>query len=172
MLGVPKHGVILVKHNNDWENEFEKTKQILLDIHKDNVVDIQHVGSTSIKGIMAKPMLDIAILLKNLIDFSFSSMASNGYEYFDEVASGHHLFVLRGDGGISLQHIHCYSEKNSVEFLSQVKFRDFIRSNAEYAKEYELLKLKLYKLYPNDRNKYTEGKQEFFDKIKLLTDKN
>ncbi|WP_408626154.1 GrpB family protein [Anaerocolumna cellulosilytica] len=51
-----------------------------------------------------------------------------------------------------------------------MKFRDFIRSHSEYAKEYELLKQELFKIYSNDRNKYTEGKQAFFDKIKQLAD--
>ena len=95
MIGVPRHKVLLVEHDEKWAEEFEKTKLTLVNIHGDNVVDIQHVGSTAIKGIMAKPMLDIAIVFKSLSDSVFIKMKKNGYEYFGEVVSGKHLFVLR-----------------------------------------------------------------------------
>ena len=170
MIAVPKNKVLLVEHDEKWEEEFEQTKLTLSKMHGENVVDIQHVGSTSIKGIMAKPMLDIAMVLKSITDSFFKIMKDNGYEYFGEVVTGKHLFVLRGEGGVSLQHVHCYEEKNLEYFFDQIKFRDFLRSHSEYAREFELLKLELFKLYYNDRQKYTEGKQAFFNKIKRLVD--
>lgn len=170
MIGVPKHKVLLVEHDEKWEEEFEQVKETLAKIHGENVVDIQHVGSTAIKGIMAKPMLDIAIVLKSITDSFFKIMKDNEYKYYGEVVTGKHLFVLRGEGGVSLQHVHCYEEKNLEHFYDQIKFRDFLRSHSEYAKEYERLKLELYEIYYNDRQKYTEGKQAFFDKIKQLAD--
>jgi GrpB-like predicted nucleotidyltransferase (UPF0157 family) len=170
MFGVPKNKVILMNHNEKWAEAFEKTKQILIKIHGDNVVDIQHVGSTAIKGIMAKPMLDIAIVLKSITDFVFSDMTENGYTYYGEVIPGKYLFILRGVDEVSLQHVHCYEEKNCAPYFDQIKFRDFIRSHPEYAREYERLKKELYKIHSNDRSKYTEGKQAFFDKIKRLAD--
>ena len=172
MIGVPKYKVLLVEHDERWAEEFEKTKLILLNIHGENVVDIQHVGSTAIKGIMAKPMLDIAIVFKSITDSFFKKMKENGYEYYGEVVTGKHLYILRGEGEVSLQHVHCYEEKNLEQFFDQINFRDFIRSHSEYAKEYELLKQELFKIYFNDRKKYTEGKQAFFNKIKQLADEN
>lgn len=172
MLGVPKYKVLLKSHDEKWAEEFEKTKQTLINIHGDNVVDIQHVGSTAIKGIVAKPLLDIAIVFKTITNSVFSTMEENRYEYYGEVITGKHLFILRGEGEVSLQHIHCYEEKNCDQFWDQIKFRDFIRSHSEFAKEYELLKQELYKIYSDDRKKYTEGKQAFFDKIKQFADKN
>lgn len=169
MQGVPKHKVVLEKHCDEWAAEFERTKQLLRRIHGDNIVDIQHVGSTAIEGIVAKPMLDVAILFKLLDDSVFSAMTGNGYEYYGEVAEGKHLFILRGKKEESLQHIHCYAEKASELFYEQIRFRDFIRSHSEYAREYELLKLELCQLYANDRKKYTVGKQSFFDTIKELS---
>ncbi|WP_157785695.1 GrpB family protein [Clostridium tunisiense] len=49
-------------------------------------------------------------------------------------------------------------KKNCKQFFEQIKFRDFIRSHSEFAKEYELLKQELYKMYADDRKKYTESK--------------
>ncbi|MNC61356.1 hypothetical protein D3C75_1112940 [compost metagenome] len=117
-------------------------------------------------------MLDIAIVLKSVTDIVFIAMVETGYEYYGEVITGKYLFVLRGENEVSLQHVHCYEEKNCALFFDQMKFRDFLRSQSEYAKEYEILKQELYKVYSNDRKKYTEGKQAFFDKIKRLADEN
>nr|WP_278280715.1 GrpB family protein [Clostridium sp. Marseille-P299] len=118
-MGVPKYKVLLVEHDEQWAEGFEKTKLTLANIHGENVVDIQHVGSTAIKGIMAKPMLDIAIVFKALSDSVFIIMKDNGYEYFGEVVTGKHLFILRGEGEVSLQHIHCYEEKKLEHFLTK-----------------------------------------------------
>lgn len=168
MLGVPKYKVILENHREEWAAEFEEVKRHLQNIHGNNIIDIQHVGSTAIEGIMAKPMLDIAVLFKCMHNLVFDIMKDNGYIYYGEVAAGKHLFILRGQDDVSLQHIHCYEESNPALFLEQLRFRDFLRTHPLYAREYEQLKLDLYKLYPNNREKYTAGKQAFFDKIKSL----
>ena len=99
------------KHNKKWAEEFEKTKQTLISIHGDNVVDIQHVGSTAIKGIVAKPMLDIAIVLRDITDFVLTAMCENGYEYYGEVITGKYLFILRGEDKVSLTEYIKYIEK-------------------------------------------------------------
>lgn len=173
MIGIPRYKVLLVEHDEKWAEEFENVKRTLINIYGENVIDIQHVGSTAIKGIMAKPLLDIAVVFKSITDSIIATMKKNGYEYFGEVATGeHHLFILRGEGEVSLQHIHCYDELTLTQYFDQIKFRDFIRLHPKYAKEYELLKQELFSMYSNDRKKYTEGKQLFFDKIKQLADEN
>lgn len=70
--------------------------------------------------------------------------------------------ILRGENEFSLQHVHCYGQDRPSLFYEQIRFRDFLRAHAEYAKEYELLKLELSQRYANDRNKYTVSKQVFF----------
>ena len=97
-------------------------------------------------------------------------MKKNGYEIWRSSVRETSFCFKRRE--VSLQHIHCYEEKNLEHFYDQIKFRDFIRSHPEYAKEYELLKQELFKIYFNDRKKYTEGKQAFFNKIKQLVDEN
>lgn len=168
MQGVPRKKVVLENHREEWAEEFACVKRLLLRVHGENVVDIQHVGSTAVEGIMAKPMLDVAVLFRRIADPVFTAMAENGYAYYGEVTSGKHLFILRGQNELSLQHIHCYEEGNCGLFYEQLRFRDYLRSHPAYAKEYEALKLKLLELYADDRKKYTAGKQAFFDKIKLL----
>jgi len=167
MLGIPKNKVLLVDHDEKWAEEFDSVKSKLSSVLNGNIVDIQHVGSTSIKGIMAKPMLDVSVLVKTITPV-FETMKENGYEYIGEVVTGKFLFILWNKEECSLQHIHCHEETNSEWFYRQIQFRDYLRSNPQYAQEYEQLKQELYELYPNDRESYTRGKQAFFDKINQL----
>lgn len=75
---------------------------------------------------------------------------------------------VRGEKGCSLQHVHCYEERNLALFYEQIRFRDYLCAHPEAAEEYASLKTVLCRMYANDRRKYTEGKQAFFDKIKRL----
>lgn len=168
MLGVPKNRVILLPHNKKRVDEYSKVKELFMEMFTDEIVLIEHVGSTSIPGIMAKPMLDVAIVFKDMTEPVFHKMKENNYIYYGEVASGKYLFILREENGISLQHIHCYKSNDLTLFYEQVQFRNFLRSHSKYAKEYEQLKISLSKIYSDDRKKYTAGKQVFFDKIKVL----
>ena len=172
MLGVPKNRVILLPHSDTWADEYSKVKEFFMEMFADEIVSIEHVGSTSIPGIMAKPMLDVAVVFKDITAQVFHKMEESQYVYYGEVASGKYLFVLRGENEISLQHIHCYKSNDLTLFYEQIQFRDFLRTHSKYAKEYEELKNSLSKMYCDDRKKYTAGKQAFFDKIKILAAQN
>ena len=168
MLGVPKNAVILLPHDRRWVEEYNAVKESLTETFPDNIVRSEQVGSTSIDGILAKPMLDVAVVFKNISEQVFTQMNDMGYVYYGEVAVGKYLFVLRDKDNVSLQHIHCYAENNLTLYYEQIQFRDFLRSNPPYAKEYEALKQRLAQMYPDNRKAYTAGKQFFFDKIKAL----
>ena len=172
MLGVPKNKVILLYHSDAWAEEYCDVKEHFLKIFGDEIVAIEHVGSTAIPEIMAKPMLDIAIVFREMTEQIHRKMEEHKYIYYGEVARGKYLFLLKRENGDSLQHVHCYASKDTTLFYEQIRFRDFLRAHPEYAKEYEELKKHLSKLYPDDRKKYTAGKQAFFEKIRLLAAQN
>lgn len=168
MRGVPRNKVVLEPHNEAWAEEFRREKERLLRIHGDSVVDIQHVGSTAIAGIVAKPMLDVAVLFKALTDEVIEAMRGSGYEYYGEVTEGKRLFILRDGEGASLEHVHCYEEKDRRLYDEQLRFRDYLRAHPACASAYEQLKQDLCRIYADDRRKYTAGKQAFFDMIREL----
>lgn len=168
MLGVPKNKVILSPHDDRWTDEFRQAEQRFRERFGDGIVRIEHVGSTAIPGILAKPMLDIAILFREITGPVFDRMRSLGYTYYGEVASGKHLFLLREADGRSLQHVHCSAVNRPELFDAQLRFRDFLRAHPAYAREYEQLKRQLASRYPDDRSRYTAGKQKFFEKIESL----
>ena len=162
MQGVERYKVRLLSHCKEWEDEFEETKKQLKQIFRNNTYDIQHVGSTSIKGIYAKPILDIAVVLKSFEDMNIEGMKRAGYDYCgaQNKEKTRYLFVLRGEGEISLRHIHCY-EPNNLDFYFVTKFRDFLNEHEDYADEYSNLKLSLSQQYPDDRIAYTDKKESF-----------
>ncbi len=168
MEGVERYEVRLLPHNNDWINEFEALKPVLATILGDNVLDIQHVGSTSIKNINAKPILDVAIKVISFSGLNIEGMKHHGYDYCGESGvSGRQLFVLRKDGHVSLHHIHCY-EADNIGFENQVCFRNHLNTHPNLAQQYNDLKHELAMKYPNDRYKYTDGKESFIQFVLKL----
>ncbi|MGO0883095.1 GrpB family protein [Clostridioides difficile] len=166
MEGVERYKVRLLPYNQKWSTEFLLAKKQIETTWKDNILDIQHVGSTSINVICAKPILDIAIRLKSIDNMNVKSMIELGYDYCRQQNnnSNHYLYVLRGRNQISLRHIHCYSSDDK-EFLQLVGFRDYLNTHHDVAFQYAKLKIKLAKQYPDDRQFYTIGKEEFIKGI-------
>jgi GrpB-like predicted nucleotidyltransferase (UPF0157 family) len=162
MQGVERYKVRLLPHCEEWKMEFEEAKKQLKEIFGDKVDDIQHFGSTSINGIYAKPILDIAVVLKSFEDMNIDGMKKAGYDYCgaQNEEKDRYLFVLRGEGQISLRHIHCY-EPNNYDFYYVTHFRDFLNQYEEYAKGYSNLKRYLAEKYPDDRFAYTDEKEGF-----------
>ena len=168
MIGVKRNKVILVPHDDNWGNEYRLAKAELINIFGDNIVEIHHVGSTAIKGIVAKPILDIAVVIKDEALLNMAGMESAGYEYRgDAGVPGRFYFVRRVNGDISTHHIHCYLKDND-DYNSLVLFANYLNNHPEYAKQYNDLKIKLAREYPDDRGAYGEGKTAFIERIVAL----
>ncbi len=166
MQGVERYKVRLLPYSEEWGKEYLETKEEIKKIWEENILDIQHVGSTAINGICAKPILDIAVRVRSLNSMDIQLMKNLGYDFCGarNAENTYYLFVLRGENQISLKHIHCYGA-DEKEYFKLVGFRDFLNSNSDYAKQYADLKEELAKQYPDDRVSYTEGKEYFIKMI-------
>lgn len=166
MEGVERYKVRLLAHNKEWENEFIDVKNQIGAIWSNNILDIQHVGSTVINDICAKPILDIAVRLNSIIKMDVYSMEQLGYEYCgpQHGEDTYHLYVLRGGNQVSLRHIHYYDVQDK-EFDQLVGFRDCLNSNYDVAKEYSELKEALALQHSEDRAAYTKGKENFIQRV-------
>ena len=166
MQGVQRYKVHLLPHDPMWKAEFLVVQEQIHGLWQDNVVDIQHFGSTAIDNVWAKPILDVAVVLKSFADMDIKALTDIGYDYCGLQTPGHdrHLFVLRGDGERSLHHIHCY-EPNSPDFVNCIRFRDYLNAHPEKALEYSELKKKLAIQFPDDRVAYTDAKHAFIQDI-------
>lgn len=173
MEGVKRNQVCLMPHQRAWDEEFERVRKQILEIWGENALDIQHVGSTAIPSIWAKPILDVAVRLCSIDRMNKDKLEELGYDYRgpQHGKETYHLFVLRGAGELSLHHIHCY-DKSDGEFFQLVGFRDYLCTHEEKAAEYEKLKRSLAAQYPLDRVAYTEGKKDFIQGIYEILEKN
>lgn len=167
MLGLKRGSVELTAHQDIWEEDAAKTILLLKSILNDAAVDIQHVGSTAIKDICAKPIIDIAVGFCSLSSIKpyIGLLEEKGIIFRKEDVERQLLFVI-GDfeKDIRTHHIH-FAEWDSVEWNNYINFRDYLNAFPEYAKEYETLKKNLATEFFNDRGSYTAGKEEFIKKI-------
>ena len=167
MIGLKRGTVELLPHNPLWEDVAAETIKKLKSLLNDVAVDIQHVGSTSIQNICAKPIIDIAVGVNTLDSIKpyIEQLEKNGIIFRKEDVKEQLLFVI-GDfeKEFRTHHIHVV-EWNSVAWNNYINFRDYLNAFPEYAKEYDDLKKKLALEFANNRGNYTAGKQEFIDRI-------
>ena len=166
MEGVARGKVRLLPHQTEWAQEFRLVAEQIRAAWAGNMWDIQHVGSTAVPGIRAKPILDVAVLLRSVRAMDVAAMEHLGYEYCGprEGRETYHLFVLRSPEGLSLRHIHCYDAADT-EFSRLVGFRDYLNAHPDTAARYEALKMALAAKYPDDRVAYTAGKAAFIQSV-------
>ena len=167
MIGLKRGTVELLPHNPLWEDVAAETIKKLKSLLQDVAIDIQHVGSTSIQNICAKPIIDIAVGVNTLDSIKpyIEQLEKNGIIFRKEDVKEQLLFVI-GDfeKEFRTHHIHVV-EWNSIAWNNYINFRDYLNAFPEYAKEYDELKKKLALEFANNRGNYTAGKQEFIDRI-------
>lgn len=166
MYGMKKDELRLLPHNPAWKADFLREKSRIADTLKDESVQIEHVGSTAISTVHAKPILDLAILCgKSGFEPVIKALMELGYEYrgqFDEKA-GHYYAVLDKDN-VRLCQAHIYTEANEGWHF-KLLFREVLSQNPELAREYNDYKLQLAKEAAN-KNEYAEIKTRWLDAFK------
>lgn len=165
-MGLQNNLVILNSHNLEWQKAYEVEKLILKAIFSDSAVKIEHVGSTALDGISAKPIIDIAVGVKTL-DLSenlIKRLEEIGYERIPEHGDIDRIFFAKGNNKNRTHHLHV-ELYDGVSWNNHILFRDYLNSNKEKLKEYEVLKKELAIKYYNDRDKYTAGKASFITAV-------
>ena len=169
MLGLKKGAVVLVEYRKEWETEAQKIILKLKELLGNIIKDIEHIGSTSIPSIKAKPIIDIAVLVDSFDDVLTyeQKMRENGFFYIPHNKTDNQLLFARGsfyekNGDLQTHFIHIV-KSDSSEFVNYINFRDYLRNNFSVAKQYEALKISLAEKYSGDncRENYTEGKHNF-----------
>ncbi len=158
-------GVVeLVPHDPNWKNAFEKEKNRLEGAIGQYVLDIQHIGSTAVAGICAKPIIDIAAAVENFEEaiVCVEPLTILGYVYHGENGiPRRHYFDF---GSPCTVHLHIF-ELSSPEWQAHILFRDYLIRHPEAAARYEALKIRLAEAYRRDREKYTDSKGGLISEI-------
>lgn len=158
--------VVIEKWNSKWKDEFEK---IVASLGKDiiyNSIKIEHVGSTSVEGLSAKPIIDLDIVIENdKFEIIKRLLNDKGYEYEGDLGiEGREAFSYSGKEELMIHHLYV-CPKDSKELFKHIIFRNFLRNNSALASEYSRVKEKAAVLYPDDIDKYMEFKAEIIEKI-------
>ena len=158
--------VILENYNPLWPEQFEAEKAQLFSIAgKWQVGAIEHIGSTAVPGIPAKPVIDIMFGVQTLEESkpAIDALSANGYQYWPYKVDLMHWFC-KPDDSFRTHHLHLVPFESEL-WQQRICFRDKLRNSAALAKEYAELKQALAAKYRNDREAYTDKKWPFFQKV-------
>lgn len=172
MLGLKPGTVKLTSHHKEWAILFTEEKERLLSVLNGIKVNIEHVGSTAISGLMAKPILDIALAVQSPTQIKkvYKILEKNGYRDRGELGiADRHLFIL-GPEDWRTHHLHV-TLKGSNFWKEHILFRDYLLTHKSALTRYNTLKNKLAKKFANDRESYTKAKGAFIQSILAKTKK-
>ena len=166
--------IIVVAYNPDWEKEFEQIKSELIPVLSDLILNIEHVGSTSVPGLYAKPIIDIDIVIElELFDKVKEQLEKIGYFHVGNLGiEGREAFKYENKPHLMEHHLYV-CDKNSDELKRHIALRNFLRNNKEYCDKYSAIKIEMAKNYPDNIDSYIDGKQstilEIYEKCGLDT---
>lgn len=177
-------------YNPDWEKQFKNYSKLIFDTLKDFEPIIEHIGSTSVKGLGAKPIIDIMVGFKNETELNLiaENMINSGFTYYriyDVLMPERRLFVLlnnqyetlkyfdEGDknpiekGFIPIVNCHC-TILNNAFWKRHIGFRDYLRNNDDLRNQYHELKKQLSKKEWESLGDYTDAKSDFIKSVEKL----
>ena len=160
-----KH-VLVQPYNKAWKQNFIDIKAELQDALGELALAIEHVGSTSVDGLSAKPIIDIDVVIKEeMLDDVIWALQRIGYQHEGNLGiPGREAFKY--DGKEHLQKHHLYvCPQDSAELRRHIAFRDYLRTHPEAVREYSRIKEEGASLYPLDMAKYIEHKSPFIERI-------
>ena len=166
-LGLVRGELELMDYRDDYKKIYEKEKENLLRIYEGRISSIEHVGSTSIKGIKSKPIIDILIQTDDLEDFkeyTESKVEGETYTVKKEPTMGGDYLIRKEEDGKVKSFIHVY-KTGDMNGITSIMFRDYLNKHEDERKRYEELKMELLKKYKNERKQYTHGKDEYIKEV-------
>ena len=159
--------VLVVPYDPNWPHEFSIASEELIPAFGKTLLQVHHIGSTSIPGIHAKPIIDILAVVSSLnsVDQQSAQMKSLGYEVMGEFGIvGRRYFRRDNSAGQRTHQIHAFAV-GSPDVARHLAFREFMRAHPQIAEQYSKLKQRLAAEHPNDIEAYLDGKDPFIKEM-------
>lgn len=158
--------VEVVAYDSSWPKKFEEEKEKIKQILGDNYISCHHIGSTSVEGLHAKPVIDIMPIVKDIskVDTKINAFNKIGYECLGENGIVGRRFFRKGEKKRT-HHIHVFEESSNDDIKRHLAVRDYLRTHPNTCKEYARLKLILAQKYYNDIDRYCNGKDSFVKRM-------
>lgn len=162
--GLSRYQVKLMPHQANWAVLFANEAENIRGAIGDSSLRVEHVGSTAVPGIYAKPIIDIAIpyVEANKAKEYIDPLEKIGYIYKDEEGVSGRLFFVKGPEEMRTFYLHVV---DNAEFDRLITFKEKLIHNTELAREYSELKIKLAEQFPENRKSYTKSKDKFISDI-------
>ncbi len=169
--GVEKREIRILDYDPDWPKQFETHAKIIADALGNSALRIEHIGSTSVPGLAAKPIIDILVAVQDSADESayLPRLEAAGYvlRVREPDWNEHRMFRTREKD----VHIHIYST-GCPEIQRNLTFRDRLRRNTDDRHRYEQTKRELAAKDWPDMNAYAQAKTEVIESICTITDED
>lgn len=159
--------VIVLPYDASWKTAFNDIRRELEAALEDLAVSIEHVGSTSVEGLSAKPIIDIDVVIRDyaVFDAVVRKLASVGYVHEGDLGiKDREAFKYTHKPHLQKHHLYVWPQ-DSAELRRHITFRDFLRSNPDAVQEYSAVKEAAARLYPEDIDGYIAFKSPCIERL-------
>ncbi|MFB4211487.1 GrpB family protein [Shouchella sp. JSM 1781072] len=159
--------VEVMAYNERWARMFSEEEARLNDIFGNEIIATYHIGSTSVVGLSAKPVIDIMPVVRDInhVDEFNESMVNIGYSPKGENGIAKRRYFEKG-GDNRTHHVHIY-QSGSHEIMRHLAFREFLKEHPNALKAYSQMKERLAKEFPHNIKAYINGKDEFVKDLEM-----
>ncbi|GGH27027.1 hypothetical protein GCM10008013_28220 [Paenibacillus segetis] len=163
--------VEVVPYNPEWKIQFEQIKSMITGYIGDLILAVEHVGSTSVEGLSAKPIIDLDVVMDSyeVLPEIIERLEKAGFVHQGNLGiEGREAFKRTCEDGFMKYHLYV-CPKDGKGYLEHIAFRDYLRANESAREDYEALKLNLAETYRYDIDNYCDNKTEFVKGILKMT---
>lgn len=167
MIGLRRGVVRMADHDPQWAELFAAEAEVIRRAAGPLALEVEHVGSTAVPGLVAKPILDLAVAVRAAADVTEVARRLIGTGYLDrgdQGREGGYLLVRDAEPDLRTVHLHIVTS-DDAQWAGYLSFRDALRRDAALRNEYAALKAALAARYPEDREQYTNGKHAFIRRV-------
>ena len=162
--------VVVLPYDRTWKFDFEEIKREIEDAIGDLMIGIEHVGSTSVEGMSAKPIIDIDVIIKDYAAFDavVCGLEAIGYYHAGNLGiKDREAFKYSNKPHLRQHHLYVCPQQ-SEELYRHISFRDFLANNPEAVKKYSAVKERAAQLFPDNIEKYIEYKSPCIEELYRL----
>ena len=158
---MPQH-ITVLNYDPEWPLKYERERKAIAEILDGNGISIYHIGSTSVPGLAAKPIIDMMAVVRSLekVDDARGKFSELGYEYLGEFGIACRRYFRKG-GDERTHQIHIFQADDWNNIERHLAFRDYMRTHEKERAEYAKIKTALAQRFPYDIDGYCDGKDAF-----------
>ena len=159
--------IVVMPYDERWVQDFEAIASEIRDSLGELALAIEHVGSTSVPGLSAKPIIDIDIVIRDYAAFGavVSALKAVGYHHEGDLGiAGREAFGYEGKSHLQKHHLYVCPQ-DSPELKRHIAFRNYLRDHPDAAREYSRIKAEGAALHPHDIDEYIAHKSPFIESV-------